>query len=65
MHIAAEASFDSCTTNAHTNKQTNPSDITEAEKKKNKNTQQNNYRAQVSRINLTLVLCRHLKPGAG
>lgn len=34
VHTATEASFDSCTTNAHTNKQTNPSDITEAEKKK-------------------------------
>lgn len=54
--ITVEASFDSCTTNKHANKPTNPSDITQAEKY--------NYRAQVSSINLTLALWRALKPAA-
>lgn len=54
VRITAETSFDSCTTNKHANKPTNPSDITRAEKY--------NYRAQVSSINLTLVLWRALKP---
>lgn len=48
-----KTSFDSCTTNKHRNKLTNPSDITPAEKY--------NYRAQVSSINLTLALWRALK----
>lgn len=51
-----EASFDSCTTNKHANKPTNPSDSTGAEKY--------NYRAQVSSINLTLALWRAQKPAA-
>jgi len=54
--ITTEASFDSCATNKHANKHTNPSDITRAEKY--------NYRAQVSSINLTPVLWRAPKPAA-
>lgn len=52
--ITAETSFDSYTTNKHTNKPASPSDITRAE--------QYNYRAQVSSISLILPLWRPLKP---